>query len=95
METLPRFHIQVLQLLAGKDSSGCSLEEMTSFLAPLISAQKFFNGTNYSGREFEATVLEALIVLNDKGHIFLNSGTDKSFITIKGMMAINSKVLCN
>lgn len=95
METLPLFHIQVLQLLAGKYSSGSSLEEMSSFLAPLINAQKISSGAVSSGREFEATVLEALIVLNDKGHIFLNSGTDKSFITIKGMMAINSKVLCN
>ncbi|MDW8848949.1 hypothetical protein SD960_02500 [Flavobacterium sp. MMLR14_040] len=95
METLPLFHIQVLQLLAGKYSSGCSLEEMTSFLAPVINSQKVSGGALCSGREFEATVLDALIVLNDKGHIFLNSGTDKSFITIKGMMAINSTVLCN
>jgi hypothetical protein len=95
METLPLFHIQVLELLAGRYGSGCSLEEMTSFLAPLINAQKVSGGAECSGREFEATVLEALLVLNDKGHIFLNSGTDKSSITIKGMMAIKSKALCN
>lgn len=95
METLPLFHIQVLQLLAGRYGISCSLEEMTSFLAPVINAQKVSGGAVCSGWEFEATVLEALLVLNDKGHIFLNSGTDKSSITIKGMMAIKSKVLCN
>lgn len=95
MEALPLFHIKVLQLLAGKYGSGCSLEEMTSSLAPLLNAQKVFTGSFAADRGFEAEVLDALIVLNDKGHIFLNSGTDKSTITIKGLIAVNSKVLCN
>ena len=95
METLSIFHIHVLQLLAGRYGSGCSLEEMTSFLSPLINAQKVSSGAASSAREFEAIVLDALLVLNTKGYIFLNSGTDKSFITIKGLIAVKSKVLCN
>ncbi|MFQ6601939.1 hypothetical protein [Flavobacterium sp. C3NV] len=95
METLPVFHIKVLQHLAARYGLSCTLEEITRLLAPVINDETVFNGTVSSERAFEATVLDALIVLNDKGHIFLNSVTDKSAITIKGLIAVNSKALCN
>lgn len=95
METLPIFHIKILQILAAQYGLSCTLEEMTSLLAPVINAETVFTGTISSGRQHQATVLDALIVLNDDGYIFLNSGTDKSFITIKGLIAVNSKIFCN
>lgn len=95
METLPLFHIKVLQLLAARYGLSCTLEEVTRLLAPVINTQRVFTGTISTERAFEAAVLDALIVLNDMVHIFLNSCTDKSFITIKGLITVNSKVLCN
>lgn len=45
--------------------------------------------------EKQVAVLDALIVLNDQGYLFLNSNTDKSSITIKGLILLNSKIICN
>lgn len=96
MERLPIFYIKVLQILAARYGLGCTLEEMTSLLAPVIDAKTVFTGNMPSDQEKQATVLDALIVLNDKGHLVLDSNTDKSSITIKGLIVVNNKLLlCN
>lgn len=95
METLPIFHIKVLQILAARYGLSSTLKELTSLLTPVINAEKVYTYNMSSDNEKQAAVLDALIVLNDQGYLFLNSNTDKSSITIKGIILLNSKIICN
>jgi len=95
MERIPQFYIKVLQILAARYGAPCTLEEITSLLIPVMNAKKAFTGNMSSDQKKQATVLEALLVLNDKGLLILNPDTDTSSITIMGLIAVNSKVLCN
>ena len=95
METLPIFYIKVLKFLAVRYGLSCTLEEMTSILVHVSNDTKVFTGSVSSDSKYQARVLDALIVLNDHGHIFLNSSNDKSTITIKGLIAVKSKIFCN
>ena len=95
METLPIFHIKVLQILAGRYGTNCTLEELTSILTQVSNFTTVFTDNLSSENEKQARVLDALIFLNNQGHIFLNSNTDRSSITIKGLIKINSEIFCN
>lgn len=46
-------------------------------------------------REIKAKLLDALILMDSEGYIFLNSDTDESLITIKGLIKINNKIFWN
>ena len=95
MESLPQFYIKVLEILSVRYGLACTLEEMTSLLTPAMNAKKTFTGNMFPDQQKQATVLDALLVLNEKGLLILNPNTDKSSITIKGLIAVNSKVLWN
>lgn len=95
MGTLPLFHIKVLQILAARYGLSLTLKELTSLLTPVINGKKIYTYNMSSDNEKQAAVLDALIVLNDQGHLFLNSNTDKSSITIKGLILLNSNIICN
>lgn len=74
---------------------GCTFDELISFLTPVINTLTAGKYDTSTENEKQARVLDALIALNDWGHIFLNSRTDKSFITIKGLIAVKNKDFCN
>ncbi|WKL48891.1 hypothetical protein Q1W71_03695 [Flavobacterium pectinovorum] len=93
METLPIFLIKVLQILADRYGNSFTLEELTSLLTPVLNSTTSFKES--ISNENQARVLDALLFLNSKGHIFLNSISDKSTISIKGLILINDKVICN
>lgn len=95
MGTLPLFLVKILQTLAGKYAMGCTLEELTSLLTPTFNDAETILYNRATEVENQAKVLEALLVLNEQGYIFLNTVTDKSSITIKGLMKVNNKVFCN
>lgn len=94
METSSLLFITILHTLACRYGMSCSLEELTS-LSPVINVSKKFTNNMGSEMENQSKVLEALIVLNENGYIFLNSINDKSTITIKGLIKVDNKVLCN
>lgn len=96
METLSIFHIKVLQILADRYGISCSLEELTSsLLYPVFNTPTPFKDSISNKKENQATVLNALILLNNEGHIFLNSSSNESTISLKGLILVNNKVLCN
>lgn len=95
METLPIFLIKILELLADRYCMACTLEELTSLLTPVFNASTPFKESTSNENENQARVLEALLLLNKEGHIFLNSNSDQSSISIKGLLLVNNKVLCN
>ncbi|MCA1920551.1 MAG: hypothetical protein LDL38_14200, partial [Flavobacterium piscis] len=64
-------------------------------LSPIFNTLTTLTSNMSSGTENQARVLEALIFLNEQGYVFLNLDTDKSLITIKGLVILNDKVLCN
>ena len=95
METLPLFYIKVLQVLAGKYGTNCTLEELTSLLDQACNITTVFPENLSNENKKQARLLDALIFLNDRGDIFLNPNTDSSSITIKGLIKIDSKIPCN
>ncbi|KQX02194.1 hypothetical protein [Flavobacterium sp. Root420] len=95
METLLILQIKILQILAVRYGTDCTLEELTNLCTQVSNFTTVFTDNLSNENEKQAIFLDALIFLNDRGHIFLNSNTDRSSITIKGLIKINSKVYCN
>jgi len=94
MEALPLFHIKILQILAGRNTMSCTLENLTNLLTTLINDTVIPDDMSIEN-EKQSRVLDALLILNDQGYIFLNSNTDRSVITIKGLIKIDNKAFCN
>ncbi|MCM0667704.1 hypothetical protein [Flavobacterium tyrosinilyticum] len=81
-------------MLAGKYSMGYTFEELTKFVTAVPNISKFTDNIA-AERENQAKLLDALVLMNSEGYIFLNSDTDQSLITIKGLIAVNNKILWN
>ena len=94
MDTSLLFLTKILHTLAGRYGMCYTLEELTSILNPVLLVSSLADKIS-TEKENQAKVLEALILLNDDGLIFLNSDTDKSSITIKGLIKANNTVFCN
>jgi hypothetical protein len=95
METFPNLFIKVLQILASNYGMSCTLDELTTLLTPLFNSSTVFSNNMSAEKENQAKVLDVLIHLNGQGLIFLNSTTDKSSISIKGLIKVNNKIICN
>lgn len=95
METLPTFFVKILQILADRYGMTCTLEELTSLLTPVFNASTPFKDTTVNEKENQTRVLEALLLLNKEGNVFLNSNSDQSSISIKGLILIDNKIFCN
>ncbi|MEP6803950.1 MAG: hypothetical protein ABI892_05480 [Flavobacterium sp.] len=95
METLPNFHIKILQMLADRYGMSCSLEELTSLLTTVFNTYTPVNESIFDEKKKQARVLDTLILLDKEGYLFLNSNSDESTISIKGLILVNNKVICN
>jgi hypothetical protein len=95
METLPTFLIKILQMLADRYGMSCTLEELTSLLTPVFNTYTPVKYSLSDEKKKQARVLDALILLNNEGYIFLNSNSDESTISIKGLILVNNKVIYN
>lgn len=73
---------------------GCTFEELTKLVTSVPNVSKFDDNIA-AERENQAKLLDALVFMNSEGYIFLNSDTDQSLITIKGLIIINNKILWN
>ncbi len=73
---------------------GCTFEELTKLVTSVPNVSKFDDDIA-AERENQAKLLDALVFMNSEGYIFLNSDTDQSLITIKGLIIINNKILWN
>ncbi|WDF58200.1 hypothetical protein PQ462_15900 [Flavobacterium sp. KACC 22758] len=94
MEPSSVFFLKILLILAGKYSMGCTFEELTKLVTSVPNVSKFDDDIA-AERENQAKLLDALVFMNSEGYIFLNSDTDQSLITIKGLIIINNKILWN
>lgn len=95
METLPTFLIKILQILADRYGMSCTLEELTSLLTPIFNTYTLLQNSIADERKKQARVLDALLLLDKEGYIFLSSSSDESTISIKGLILVNNKVICN
>ncbi len=95
METLPIFLVKILQMLADRYGMSCTLEELTSLLTPVFNTYTLLQDSIADEKKKQARVLDALILLNKEGYLFLNSDSDESTISIKGLILVNNKVICN
>jgi hypothetical protein len=86
---------RILDKLAQSYPKSFTLEELATLLIPKYTILKTFRENIAAQRESQAKILDALVLLDHKGYIVLNPVTDQSAITIKGLMKINSLVLCN
>jgi hypothetical protein len=95
METLPIFLVKILQMLADRYGKSCTLEELTSLLTPAFNNYVSVRDSISDEKKKQARVLDALILLNKEGYIFLSSSSDESTISIKGLILVSNKVICN
>jgi hypothetical protein len=95
METLPIFLIKILHLLADRYSMGCTLEELTNLSNTVFNAYTPVKDSLSDEKKNKAKVLDTLILLKNEGYIFLNSRSDEGTISIKGLILVNNKVICN
>ncbi|MFH7000927.1 hypothetical protein [Flavobacterium bizetiae] len=86
---------RILNKLAQSYPKDFTLEELATLLIPTYTILKTFTQNIAAQRENQAKLLDALILLDDQGYIVLNPLTEKSSITIKGLIKINSRILCN
>ncbi|QOG04518.1 hypothetical protein [Flavobacterium sp. MDT1-60] len=94
MESHLSFFIKILQILADKYSMSYTLEELTKLVTSVSNVSKFTDNI-VTERKNQAKLLDSLILLDYDGYIFLNSDTNESLITIKGLIKINNKILWN
>lgn len=95
METLPTFLVKILQILADRYGMNYTLEELTSLLTPVFNTYTLLQNSIADERKKQARVLDALLLLDKEGYIFLSSSSDESTISIKGLILVNNKVICN
>lgn len=94
METSSIIFIKILQILAGRCNMNFSLEEITALLTSVSNMSKSTEDIN-AQKENQSKLLDALILMDHEGYIFLNPYTDESVITIKGLIKINNKIFWN
>lgn len=94
MEASSVLYIKILQILARRYTMNFTLLELVKVAFPTANMSKFT--VDFAAqRENQAKMVDTLIMLEHEGYIFLNSYTDESSITIKGLIKINSKVFWN
>lgn len=86
---------RILGKLAQSYAKNFTLEELATLVMPSYKISKTFTENIAAKRENQAKILDALILLDYEGYIFLNPATEQSSITIKGLIKINNKVFCN
>jgi L-lactate utilization protein LutC len=69
---------KILGVLTQDRNRTYTLEELTKIVCPVYTEHYSLKENISAQREMEATVLDALIMLEDEGFIILNSDTDES-----------------
>ncbi|OXG06982.1 hypothetical protein B0A64_09160 [Flavobacterium araucananum] len=62
---------------------------------PQYNILKTFSENITAQRQYQAKILDTLILLDDQGYIVLDPDTDESSITLKGLLKINNTVFSN
>ena len=83
-----------MSVLAGRYNMKITFEELAKMIDLSTNMSKSDDDV-YAERENQAELLDALLLLDYEGLIFLNSYTDDCTITIKGLIKINSTVYWN
>lgn len=86
---------KILQILSARYGMSCSLEDLIQLISPAANSSVSPGEIPVSEKEKQSVVLETLILLNDQGFIFLDSDTERSVITIKGLLKMHNRILCN
>jgi hypothetical protein len=94
MQTPPVFFMKILHLLAGRYFMSFTLEELAERIASFSDISKF-TGEIATARENQAKLLDALILMDYQGYIFLDEDTDHIVMTIKGLIQINNTIIWN
>lgn len=83
---------KILNVLALNPKKSFTLEDLANLVIPsggTLEDSMLIDRTN------QAQVLDALIMLDNQGFVVLDSDTDKSFISIKGLININTSCSLN
>lgn len=85
--------IEVLNILSRNPEKSYDLEDLTSFLTPRSTEPHQQN--LWIQRRDQAEVLDALIILDNHGFIIMDSVSDQSIISIKGLISVSSTTFSN
>lgn len=83
----------ILNILAQSPEKTCPFEDLTSMVIACLNES--LQESLFIQRSNQAKVLDALVMLDSEGLIILDSATDASIITIKGLINIRSKSFLN
>lgn len=93
-ESISSLFTIILHKLAGSYTRSYSFEQLSKLVTPALNISIQAQGIA-AIREKEARLLEALILLDYEGYIFLNPNNDQSTIITKGLIKVNNKEFCN
>lgn len=96
MEKIPfPFIFDILNFLSQNYLKSYTLEQITQLIFPLDDLNNQPKAKINIERQNQAEVLEALVLLSNRGYIFLDTLTDESLISFKGLIKIKSTILSN
>ncbi|WP_123875894.1 hypothetical protein [Flavobacterium araucananum] len=95
MEKSSVYFDSILSRLARSYPGTCPLEDLASLVMPQYNILKTFSENITAQRQYQAKILDTLILLDDQGYIVLDPDTDESSITLKGLLKINNTVFSN
>lgn len=93
MDTKFNIFIKILNILSRNPQKSYDLEDLTSFVIPCLTESHQQN--LLIQRAYEAEVLDALIILDNHGFIIIDSVSDQSIISIKGLISVSSTTFLN
>lgn len=85
----------LLHILARNPEKNYSLEELAKIVIPFSNDFCETGSSIFIDRKHYSTILDALILLKDKGLVNLNCNSDESSISPNGLMEINKRVFFN
>jgi len=93
MGTKFNIFMKILNILSRNPQKSYDLEDLTSFVMPCSTESHQEN--LWIQRGYQAEVLDALIILDNHGFIIIDSVSDQSTISIKGLISVSSTTFSN
>lgn len=93
MYTKLNIFMKILNILSRNPQKSYDLEDLTSFVIPRLTEPHQQN--LWIQRGYQAEVLDALIILDNHGFIIIDSVSDQSIISIRGLISVSSTTFSN
>lgn len=93
MDTKFNIFINILNILSRNPEKSYGLEDLTSFIRPYLA--ELHPDNLWIQKGYQAEVLDALVILHNHGFIILDSESDQTTLSAKGLISISSTNFSN